>query len=891
MEEQIIKIKKANQNNLKNINIDIPLNKFIVVTGVSGAGKSSLVLDTIYSESQRRFFLSLSTFARQFFERIPPPDVEEIEGLQPSIAIIRKGLIKNPRSTVATITEIYDFLRILYTKIATLYCPSCNRKIIKHSEETLKNHVLKTFKGKRIITGFITEEDMKKIYRGGFVYGLLKGEKVSIFKLKNHPYTVVVDDILVNKKSSERIYEDFKTSFEWGKKIFIKDKDTIYYYSNKYACAYCDINFKKPEPNLFSFNSSRGACPECKGFGDVIDIDEDKVIPDKTKSIKEGAIEPYTKPAARGLQKELLKFCKKNDINTDVPYEELRENERKMIFEGTGDYYGVKGFFGWLKTKKYKTHVRVYLSKYRKYVTCPVCNGGRLNREALSYRLENKSIAELNRMNIKIFSNFIKKIIPKYKNNKAIKTVLLELQERVKYLLDVGLNYLTLNRKTFTLSGGEAQRISLTSVLGSTLSDTMIIIDEPSKGLHLSDFSTLINTVKKLNNSGNTIIMIEHLEKALEESDLILELGPGAGDNGGKIVFEGNFDKYKNSKTYKKTKKLFLSKDIKSNSKKFKYMILKGAKKFNLQDIDVKIPLNSLVCITGVSGAGKSTLLKEVLYKGLKEKEKNYKQIINSKGLVPEYIDDSPPSRSSKANVGTYLKILDDIRQFMATLPESKSKGFKSSHFSHNTKKGQCPDCKGKGYITVEMQFLSDLNLECERCRGRLFKDEVLDVKYKGKNIYDIFNLTLSEAEEFFRIEIPKLSKKIDIANGLGLEYLTLGQTFDKLSGGESQRIKLAKFFKSSGLKKKLFLIDEPTTGLHPLNIKALLKSMKKLIDKKASIIAVEHNPIFIKSSDYVVDLGPGGGDEGGEVVFQGIISDFMNYEKSITSRTVKNYK
>jgi excinuclease ABC subunit A len=890
--KEFIKIKNCYQNNLKNIDINIPLGEFIVFTGVSGAGKSSLVFDTIYAESQRRFFLSLSTFARQFFERIPPPDVEEIEGLQPSIAILRKGVVKNPRSTVATITEIYDFLRVLYSKISELYCPECGRKIIKYDEETLKKFIIKKYKNKKIMIGFITEKELKDIYKGGFVYALVDGEKETVFKAKEGVKHIIIDTLIVN--DDERVFEDIKTGFNWSDNIFVKDESGIALFSNRYYCPYCSLNFNEPVPELFSFNSSRGACPKCKGFGDIITVDEKKVIPDESLSIEEGAIEVFKTPKAKELYNDLLQFCKRKGIKTDIPVKKLSESEKRLLMDGEGGYYGIKGFFEWLERKKYKTHVRVFLSRYRKYSKCPVCYGGRLNREALSYKIEGKNIAELNKMEINNFFEFIKKIDKIYKNNKAVKIIIQEIKERVAYLIDVGLGYLSLNRKTFTLSRGEAQRISLTSVLGSTLTDTMILIDEPSKGLHLKDFNTLVKTIEKINNSGNTIIMIEHLEKVLKTADRIVEIGPGAGESGGEIIFSGGFNEYKKTKTYKNTQKLIKKSEInRKNGKIDAYMIIKKAEKYNLKKINIKIPHNKITCITGVSGAGKSTLLYEILYKGVKGEEKNFENMIGVEKFNKEnviYIDDSPPSKSSRAIVGTYLKLLDSIRKLFSELPESKRRGFTSSHFSYNRKEGQCPDCKGEGYIKVEMQFLSDIKLVCDSCGGKRFNDEVLKIKFGNLNIYDIFELSLNEVEEIFRKEIPVLADKISIINKMGIGYLKLGQTLSTLSGGESQRVKLAKHMLYNNVEDKLFLIDEPTTGLHPLDISKIVGTLRDFMDLGATMVVVEHNPLFIINSDYIIDLGPEGGDRGGKIVFQGMLSEFLLSNKSITAITLRDY-
>jgi len=890
--EDSIIIKGARQNNLTISELKIPLYKNIIITGVSGAGKSSLVMDTLYAESQRRFFLSLSTFARQFFERIPPPEVESINELQPSIAVIRKGFIKNPRSTVATITEIYDFLRILFAKKATPFCPSCGREIKNHNPESLKREIINKFSGEKIDFGFITEKPLKEIYGGGFLYALLNGEKDSIFKVKKFPAYIIVDSLKAKKEEEDRIYEAVLTAFHWGERFFVKEGEELYLFSKEFECPYCDIKISSPEPTLFSFNSSKGACPVCRGFGDIIEIDERKIIPNPNLSIEGGAIEPFTKPAAEELKEDLLDFCKKRKIPKNIPFAKLKESDKKLILDGDGDYYGVKGFFDWLETKRYKTHVRVFLSKYRKYTECPECKGSRLNRDALSYKIEGKNIGDIMRMDVEEFYEFLNRVSQKWKDDKAIKIVVEELRERAKYLIKVGLSYLTLKRKTFTLSGGEAQRISLTTVLGTTLSDTMIIIDEPSRGLHMSDFKNLLGILEQLKKNRNTLIMVEHSEDAMKISDEIIELGPKAGKAGGKIVFQGSLKEYKKGETFGKTLKLYsnlkkIRKDIRKDKKFSSFIEVREAKKFNIKGENFKFPVNALTTITGVSGAGKSTLLYEILYKGFSGESFNFENL-DKKGIVKAiYIDDSLPSKSSKATVGTYLKLMELIRDFFAGLPESKSRGFKKAHFSFNRKEGQCPECKGNGLITVELQFLSDINLVCDSCKGKRFKEDVLKVKYKGLNIYDIMALTLSELEDFFRIEIPEFEKRIRIIKSLGIDYLKLGQTLSTLSGGESQRIKLAKYFGGEKVKNVLFLIDEPTVGLHPLDIEKLLNTFKEYLKKGATIITVEHNPLFIFSSDYIVDMGPGGGRRGGKLVFEGTMDELLKSD-TITAMILK---
>ena len=881
-EESFVHLRGARQNNLQGLDWDLPLGKLTVVTGVSGSGKSSLVLETLHGESQRRYFLSLSTFARQYFERIAPPLFDRLDSLPPSIAIERRSTARNPRSTVATLTEIYDFLRVLFARIGVPRCPLCGRDFRSHTQATLAEEIEAKWGGERVSLGFQTSESAEKMHGAGFLYGWKGSERVTLFELRGaKPLEISLDSLVPKEENRQRLYETLKTAFQWGEKVLLLDpQGEKHLFHSRYGCPHCGTTFQKPQPQLFSFNSSRGACPTCKGLGDLRQLDWDKILPDPSLSLEEGVVEPFTKPSMEEFQEELLRFCRTEGISTKRPFETLSPEEKRIIVEGKGESYaGVAGVFSLFESYTYKPMVRIFLSKYSSYSLCRECGGGRLNQEAMAYRIDGLTIAQWNGLTVDAFHQKLTAVLHGLERDFASRKVIAELLERLRYLHEVGLDYLTLDRPTHTLSGGEAQRISLTSVLGSTLTDTLIVVDEPSTGLHPKDFSNLLKTMAKLRDSGNTVVLIEHLHEAFQVADRVLELGPGAGPEGGRALFWGEASRYVPPPV-----PVVPSPARIGNER----LTVEGAKKFNLKGFNVSFPLGSLSAITGLSGAGKSTLLYEVIYKGLTGEETNFRSLKGFQGLTPVYIDDAPPVRTPRATLATYLKIIDPIRQFMATLPESKAKKLTPGHFSYNRPEGACPLCRGEGFETVEMQFLSDLHLVCEGCRGRRYNDEILQVLFKGKSMADILEMTCREAADLFRLEVPSLKRRVSWLSELGIDYLKVGQTLNSLSGGESQRVKIARHFLEGEVKDTLFLIDEPTSGLHPKDIAREVEAFQRLLREGATIIVVEHNPLFLLHCHHIVDLGPGGGERGGELLFQGSVEELMAKPSTATALALR---
>ncbi len=867
MKNEFILLDSLKQNNLKSISLKIPIKKITVIRGVSGSGKSSLAIETLFKESQRRFFLSLSTFARQFFEKYQKPDYKSIENLPPAISIEKKSLIKNPRSIVATITDLYDFLKILFEKYSTLYCPKCNHPVKEWTPFELKNKILKNHQHETVTIGFLGKKSKEYYFKKGFQKILENNEKKHILSSTITPIHVIVDTIKVDPLNEDEIFESLELSFKNSDDIFIylnKEKK-FSYYSSSYKCPVCGIHYEKPDPSLFSFNSPKGACEKCKGFGDIIEIDLKKIIPDSTLSIEEGAIEPFMKPKAKELYYELIEFAQKSGIPTNIPFNRLSNEHKKLIIEGNSEYYGIKGFFSWLEKKKYKLHVRVYLSKYRKYTKCPSCNGTRLNKLARSYYLEGKNMGEILLMNIREFSEWLNSVSESIPDTNA-QVIIKELKERIDYLKKVKLDYLTLSRKTFTLSGGEAQRISLSSVLGSGLSETLIILDEPTAGLHKKDSKMIAEAILKLKENGNTVVVVDNSDEILGISDFVVELGPKGGEEGGYLIFSGNIKDYKPEKLelpHRNTRK-------KTNE----FIKIKGAKKFNLKSIDFNIPLKAITIVKGVSGAGKSTLIKEVLYKGLIQEEKNFDSIFIPSTIGQTiFCDSSPLTKTPRATPITYLKLFKPIREFYAKLEESLKKGYKASHFSFLSKLGACRTCNGNGFIKVEMQFLSDLFILCDECGGKRYKEEILEVKYKEASIYDILWMSFEKIVEFFSDEIPLLKEKISIIKKVGLGYIKAGQPLQSLSGGEAQRIKLLYNLLWEDLKNSIIILDEPSSGLHPKDEIKVVTFLRELVESKnATIVIAEHSPIFENASDYIIELGPEGGDKGGYLIKEGFL-------------------
>ncbi len=902
MKNKII-LRGVRVHNLKNIDLDIPLNKLIIVTGVSGSGKSSLAFDTLYAEGQRRYIESLSAYARQFLERMEKPDAEIIEGITPAIAIQQKAVTKNPRSTVATVTEIYDFLRVLYARIGIVHCLKCGQPVKRDTIDATVETLYKLPPQTKIWISFSwpMKSGLSSLKKDGFFRVIQNSKVLNLDEAKfekNKDIDVFVDRMSLDREERERLVDSLEMALKKGDgKIKVQtDKNKEYLFSDKLECKKCGILYEDPYPKLFSFNSPQGACPTCHGFGDLAAIDEDKIIPDKNKSLEEGAVEPWTKPVSKGMMEDMIYEARQRGIPTDIPFKNLKEKEKRFVLDGGDGYYGIKGFFEWLQAKKYKVQVRVFLSRYRKYTPCPACHQMRLNPQALSVKIEQLSIGQVVQMTVheahRLFKNLAQTLTPFQKQ--VAEKLIAEIQTRLNFLLEVGLDYITLDRMTFTLSGGEAQRINLAAALSASLVGTLFVLDEPSIGLHARDNHRLIKILKSLKEIGNTVMVVEHDPEIIKSADYLIDLGPRAGDDGGKVIFSGfmaEFLRAPRSLTaqYMRKEKMINVPENRRPSSQF--IEIKDASKHNLKHLNIKIPLGIFSCITGVSGSGKSTLLYNVLYQGWRgEANKGFKEIKGTE-LIDKIImvDQSPLSTSPRSIPATYTKAMDEIREIFSQTRESKALGYKPGFFSFNTSGGRCEDCKGAGQQIVEMQFLSDVVLTCEACKGKRFKGEILEVKYKGKNIDDVLNMSILDACDFFS-ERPKIRQKLAPLIEIGLGYLKLGQPTTTLSGGESQRIKLAYHLVHQREKKILYLFDEPTIGLHPDDVSVLLRTFQKLIDEGHTVVVIEHNLDMIKCADHVIDLGPEGGEKGGEIVIQGPPEEIIKSKKSHTARYLKRY-
>jgi excinuclease ABC subunit A len=900
--KQVITLRGVRVHNLKNIDLDIPLDKFIIVTGVSGSGKSSLAFDTLYAEGQRRYIESLSAYARQFLERMEKPEAELIEGIPPAIAIQQKAVTKNPRSTVATVTEIYDFLRVLYARIGVVHCQKCGQPVHRDTIDAIVEKLYELPPQTKIWISFSwqREKGLSTLKKDGF-HRIIQGDViVSLDRArgkKTKHLDVLVDRLSLDEEERDRLVDSLEMGLKRGEgKVKVQteegEEENVFLFSDKLECKTCQIVYEDPFPNLFSFNSPQGACPECHGFGDLAAIDEDKIIPDRTKSLKEGAVEPWTKPVSRGMMRELLAEARKRGIPTDVPFKDLKKEWQRFVLDGDAGFYGVKGFFDWLQTKKYKVQVRVLLSRYRKYIPCPACHHMRLNPQALSVKINGLSIGQVVRMTVQqAYDSFHKLTLSPYEKQVAEKLID-EIQNRLKFLLEVGLDYITLDRMTFTLSGGEAQRINLAAALSAALVGTLFVLDEPSIGLHARDNQRLVDILKSLKDIGNTVMVVEHDPEIIRASDYCIDLGPLAGEAGGEVVYAGtlkNFYTFPRSLTseYLRGEKEIPVPEKRRAPKAF--INIREANKHNLKNLDIQIPLNAFTCVTGVSGSGKSTLLYDVLYLGWQgESSDGFREIAGTSQLDKIImVDQSPLSTSPRSIPATYTKAMDDIRNLFSQTREAKAMGYKPGHFSFNTPGGRCEECKGAGQQIVEMQFLSDIVLTCEACKGKRFKSEILEIKYNGKTIDDVLQMSIADACEFFSGR-PKVHKKLSPLIQVGLGYLKLGQPTTTLSGGELQRIKLAYNLVHQREKRILYLFDEPTIGLHPDDISALLKTFQKLVDHGHTVVVIEHNMDVIKCADHIIDLGPEGGEMGGRVVAKGTPEQIARSKKSHTARYLR---
>ena len=897
--DNTIVLRGVKVHNLKNINLDIPLHKLIIVTGVSGSGKSSLAFDTLYAEGQRRYIESLSSYARQFLERMDKPDADLIEGITPAIAIQQKAVTKNPRSTVATVTEIYDFLRVLFARIGTIHCLECSRPVRRDTIDSIVETLFKLPPETKIQITFLwpLEKGLGPLKKGGFFRIIQKNKIVHIDETKLEKegnIDVFVDRLTLDRGERERLVDSLEIGLrEGGGRIKVRtDTNQELIFSDRLECKTCKILYEDPYPNLFSFNSPQGACPTCHGFGDLAVLDEDKIIPDKNKSLEEGAVEPWTRPISRRLMRKLILEAQSRGIPTDVPYKDLKDEWKKFVFEGEGRYRGVKGFFDRLQRKKYKVQVRVFLSRHRKYVPCPECRQMRLNPQALSVKVEGLSIGQVVQMTVRKAHNFFKNLELTPFQKQVAEKLIEEIQERLKFLLEVGLDYITLERMTFTLSGGEAQRINLAAALSASLVGTLFVLDEPSIGLHARDNHRLVEILKSLKDIGNTVMVVEHDPDIIKSAEYLIDLGPGAGEAGGKVIFDGTMDKFSEHSKSLTAQYLRNEKRIEIPEKRrppTDFIEIKDAHLHNLKHLDVKIPLNVFTCTTGVSGSGKSTLLHDVLYQGWRGEARNGFKEIRGKDRVDRIImvDQSPLSASPRSIPATYTKAMDDIRAVFSQTREAKSLGYKPGFFSFNTSGGRCEECKGAGQLIVEMQFLSDVVLTCEACKGKRFKSEILEIKYRERTIDQVLQMNVSEAIEFFS-DHPKIRKKLAPLVEVGLGYLRLGQPTTTLSGGELQRIKLAHHLIHQKDKKILYLFDEPTIGLHPDDVSVLLQTFQKLVEEGHTVVVIEHNLDMIKCADHIIDLGPEGGEKGGHIVAQGQPEDIVKSKKSHTGYYLK---
>ncbi|HXC48428.1 MAG TPA: excinuclease ABC subunit UvrA [Candidatus Sulfotelmatobacter sp.] len=937
-QQEVLRIRGARVHNLKNVSVDIPHNALTVVTGVSGSGKSSLAFDTVYAEGQRRYVESLSAYARQFLERMEKPDVDEISGIAPAVAIRQKNSTRNPRSTVATSTEIYDYLRLLFARCGQTFCIKCGSEVRRDSPDEIANRVLALQPGRRfymlyllrmpateasgagkrparkkpapltqealrLILAELQKRGFNRLYQDGRVHEFSSPETLLDVNFAK-PVWMLVDRLAVNPESRSRLVDSLEICYrEGGEAIleFVGDGGSgaaeRMTFNERFECKNDGTLYQEPEPRLFSFNNPYGACPRCQGFGNTIDFDLNLVVPDPSKSLDDGAIEPWTKPKYRVLLQEAKKWAKVRGVPTNVAWRQLTAEQRRLILEGDPEnhFEGVKGFFTWLERKKYKLHVRVFLSRYRGYATCPECGGTRLRAEARAVRITGQSITDLCKLTVKDARVFFAELKLTESQSKIADKILEEIRTRLQFLDEVGLDYLTLDRLTSTLSGGESQRIQLATSLGSHLVGAMYVLDEPSIGLHPRDTQRLIDILKSLRDLGNTVLVVEHDPDTIQAADRVIDLGPGAGELGGKLLFSGTYEEI--LKDPKSITGKYLSGESRipvpatRHKPTGKFLRLYGATLHNLQNVDLMLPLGTLTVVTGVSGSGKSTLVHNVLYRALLAKRnsasiKEFCDRLDGDEQIKEVIivDQSPVGRTPRSNPATYMKAFDAIRDVFAETPDAKRRGYAAGHFSFNVPGGRCETCQGDGTVTVEMQFLADVELICEECRGQRFKSSILEVRYHRKNVHDVLDMTVREALAFF-VNVPKVVSKLRVLNEIGLGYLRLGQSATTLSGGEAQRLKLAAHLTRSENQGILYILDEPTTGLHFDDIAKLLGAFRRLLESGASLLVIEHNLDVIKSADWLIDMGPEGGDQGGKIIATGTPEQVARNAQSHTGR------
>ncbi|MGH9608931.1 MAG: excinuclease ABC subunit UvrA [Bryobacteraceae bacterium] len=923
----VLAIRGARVHNLKNIDIDIPHNQLTVVTGVSGSGKSSLVFDTIYAEGQRRYVESLSAYARQFLERMEKPEVDEILGIAPPIAIRQKNQTRNPRSTVATATEVYDFMRLLWARAGRSYCPNDGRRIERDTVDQVAQAMLAQAEGSRWYALFpvrasgddaqhlrdrlfeLRQKGFNRLFQNDRTFEFSTPESLLEIDFAQ-PLYVLADRLVIRPDLHQRIVDTVEICYRESGEIFFEQAGVAdparLHFSEAFACKVCGLTAAPPEPALFSFNNPVGACPTCQGFGNVVDYDLDLIVPDPTLSLGEGAVDPWTKPQYCWYYDKAFEPKSRGKVRLRVPYSDLRQEEKEFVRKH------IYRFFREIEKKKYKVHVRVFISRYRAYTECSACRGARLRPEALWVKIGGCDIAEVSRMTIARAYEFFRQVELSTEESKIAERVLEEICQRCKFLNDVGLDYLTFDRLSATLSGGEAQRIQLATCLGSRLTGAIYVLDEPTIGLHSRDTARMIHILKDLRELGNTIVVVEHDAEIMAEADHIIDLGPGAGENGGRVIFAGSYKQLLTPSAGQSLTGRYLRGEFsvarslerrRINPKRTIRFL--GARANNLKNIDVEIPLGLMAAVTGVSGSGKSSLVHQVIYRALDLEVNKAHELgnhgedgaarrlplkqVERAGLLTGVVlvDQSPIGRTPRSNPVTYVKAFDHIRALFAATPEAQRRGYSPGHFSFNVPGGRCETCQGDGVVTVEMQFLADVELVCEECKGTRYKSSVLDIRYKGLNIYEVLQLTVREALSFFAAT-PRLVSRLKVINDVGLGYLRLGQSATTLSGGEAQRVKLAAHLAQSTCEGTLFLFDEPTTGLHFDDIAKLLSAFERLIQNGGSVLVIEHNLDLIQAADWILDLGPEGGEAGGRIVAQGTPEAVATVAESYTGKYLK---